>query len=265
MGSFCNVDGFSVSKSGFSSCVNETVFTAVPFIFLCAVAPRRLQFLNSLPAKRVFEGRIDILLSCLTLVQMLLDVATVAEVYRSYNDSKAFSALRSYSFVLGNSLNLLTWLLSYVLLRKRISCEDKIKLLGLKGFWRINLLCSCCTSLSYIPMYESRDGSTLLTLSCAKFALSIIFGVFSLECAFCYKRLGIEARGNILDVSLQQTGSKFLSIDVNDPEYLLDVGNDKDYDCGLLDISVDETTRRECRPSSFDTPHEHNRDMESKY
>ena len=155
MGSFCNVDGFSVSKSGFSSCVNETVFTAVPFIFLCAVAPRRLQFLNSLPAKRVFEGRIDILLSCLTLVQMLLDVATVAEVYRSYNDSKAFSALRSYSFVLGNSLNLLTWLLSYVLLRKRISCEDKIKLLGLKGFWRINLLCSCCTSLSYIPCMKA--------------------------------------------------------------------------------------------------------------
>ena len=59
-----------------------------------------------------------------------------------------------------------------------------------------------------------------------------------------------------------ETGSKFLSIDVNDSEYLLDVGNDKDYDCGLLDISVDETTRRDRRPSSFDIPNAHDRDTE---
>ena len=263
MGSFCNAEGISVSKHGFSSCVNETFFTAVPFIFLCAVAPRRLQFLNSLPAQRAFENRVDILLSCLTLVQMLLDIATVAEVYRSYNDSNTFSALRSYSFILGNSLNLLTWLLSYILLRKRISRKDKIELLGLKGFWRINLLCSCCTSLSYISMYESQGGgSTLLILSCAEFALSIIFGIFSIELAFCYNGLGTEARANNVNASLQQTGSNFFSIEVNDPKYLLDAGNDTDYDRGLLDISVDETTRRDRRPSSFDIPNAHDRDTE---
>ena len=126
-------------------------------------------------------------------------------------------------------------------------------------------MCSLCTSLSYIAIYESHaEGSTLLILCCAKFALSVIFGIFSIEMASCHNSSGTEARTNTLNVSLQRSGLKFFSLEADGSNHLLDADNDRDHDPGLLDISIDETTRRERRPSSFDIPSAHHGDTESE-
>ena len=30
--SFCDADGFGISKDGFTACVNQTIFTLIPFL-----------------------------------------------------------------------------------------------------------------------------------------------------------------------------------------------------------------------------------------
>ena len=266
--SFCDADGFGISKDGFTACVNQTIFTLIPFLFLIIVIPKRIRYLNTLRIYKALDNPIDILKTSLILIQMLLIIADVADVYRNYNlNNEKTKSIQSISFLLGSGVKLFSWIICYYLLVKEIYRRKKTNLYGLKGFWRINLFCTFVTSVSYIPKYEkiSKDENnyTQLILCCSEFAISIIFGIFTL-----YDTIIGENNNNpaldALNMSLQQNESKFSRFEVDDHEsysvfrdesnYNINrnSSNDSDSNSGFLDISVDETTRRERRPSSFD-------------
>lgn len=265
--SFCDNDGFGISKSGFTSCVNQTVFTFIPFLFLVIVTPKRVRYLNSLRIhNNVFDNPLQILKTSLTLIQALLTIAVVADVYRNYNvyNTKTKS-LQSISFLVGSSIKFLSWLLSYYILSKEIRRQNSQNMFGLKGFWRLNLVCNFVTSVSYIPKYESisheENNYSQLILCCSEFAISLVFGIFSIISCSGNNNPALDA----LNLSLQQNESKFSRLEVDDHTSYFAFKNEstnivnrsisdevEDPNNSLLDISIDETTRRERRPSSFD-------------
>ena len=68
--SFCDADGFGISKDGFTACVNQTIFTLIPFLFLIIVIPKRIRYLNTLRIYKALDNPIDILKTSLILIQM---------------------------------------------------------------------------------------------------------------------------------------------------------------------------------------------------